>query len=99
LIRALIFLLGITSLAGAHPCALSEGTTLSITDLPGGLISVPATVAGRTIAMVVDTGASIGLLNETKAKELSLNVEWRRRPFAWMYGGKPVQNLARNTTI
>jgi len=88
-----------TSLVRANLCAPLERVTLPIMALPGELISVPATVNGHTMTMVVDTGASIGLLSDAKAKEMSLDSEWRRRPFAWMYGGKPVQNMARNTTV
>ena len=60
------------NVAQAQDCKLRTLASLQIVEGPGGLFLVPVTVSGKQILMILDTGASRGVLDKTLATQLGL---------------------------
>jgi predicted aspartyl protease len=84
-----------TSPVRAQTCIPQEIAALPIASLPSGLTSVQVSINGQSATMVVDTGAIFGVLTETAARKLALNVEGSGRPMGVVYGGELVRRQAQ----
>ena len=67
-------------------CRPQQLASLHLSAGANGSVSIPATLNGRTVTLVVDTGSSIGMLDAASAKDLDLEIS-RSRSWLSLPGG------------
>jgi len=90
------FLLGATLSAGgaqaADDCVLRQLIKVDMTTIPDGRVSVPMTVGGRTLNMLIDTGGLFSMLTPETVKTLDLRPQFLPAAHITQYGGFAVDH-------
>lgn len=76
----------------ADDCTLHELIKLNMTTLADGRVSVPMTVGGQTLNMLIDTGGLFSMLTPPTVKTLDLRPEFLPAAHITQFGGLPVDH-------
>lgn len=85
-------ILGAGTAQAADDCMLHELIKLDMTTMPDGRVSVPMTVSGRTLNMLIDTGGLFSMLTPETVKALDLHPEFLPAAHITQYGGLAVDH-------
>ncbi|HTW36810.1 MAG TPA: aspartyl protease family protein [Rhizomicrobium sp.] len=79
--------LAVTDANAQQKCQLMRAAKLDMTMDPGGRISVPMTIGGKPISLLVDTGGYESALTRSTVDALDLTTKQAPEPIAQVYGG------------
>lgn len=65
--------------------------SLPLERLADGLMALPARIDGHAAKLAVDTGGSLGIIDERRANDFGLSIGARRRNIGSFYGGDPIE--------
>jgi predicted aspartyl protease len=85
-------ILGAGSASAADNCVLRQLLKLDMTTVPDGRVSVPMTVGGRSLNMLIDTGGLFSMLTPPTVKTLDLRPEFLPAAHITQYGGLAVDH-------
>jgi predicted aspartyl protease len=84
--------LGAGAASAAETCVLHQLIKLNMTTIPDGRVSVPMTVGGQGLNMLVDTGGLFSMLTPATVKTLDLRPEFLPAAHITQYGGLAVDH-------
>jgi predicted aspartyl protease len=85
-------ILGAGSASAADNCVLRQLLKLDMTTVPDGRVSVPMTVSGRPLNMLIDTGGLFSMLTPPTVKTLDLRPQFLPSAHITQYGGLTVDH-------
>src|SRR5580692_7717073 len=84
--------LGAGAASAAETCVLHQLIKLNMTTIPDGRVSVPMTVGGQGLNMLVDTGGLFSMLTPATVKTLDLRPQFLAAAHITQYGGLAVDH-------
>jgi predicted aspartyl protease len=78
--------------SAADKCVLRQLIKLTMTTIPDGRVSVPMTVGGHALDMLIDTGGLLSMLTPSTVKALDLRPQFLPSAHITQYGGLAIDH-------